>query len=320
MNLFQRIKNRIIYHTMIKNAENRNSKKDNINPQNTLMIFSSPRGGSTWLAEVLSTIPSSALCIEPLYQGVKELSDIGFFWHQPIPVDATWNEAKLILKKLFNREILRLNMYDRNNIRSLANSDTFIFKLCYGNLLLEWLTNEFDINPILLVRHPCAVVASQLKHPGWGKTINYNIPDFRYNEVYKQYEDILKTITTVEENYAATWCITMMYSLQSPANDKKWITVAYENLYENYEYEIERIFRRLGLKIPEDIYSKKHILSQTTDTSSANLIANKKQLSKWQKILSPSQQSNVMRIVEAFGIDCYNLDIRPDINKMYVSK
>ena len=68
MELLARIKNRIIYHTILSKQESKNGLTHNITPQNTLLIFANPRGGSTWLAEILNEIPDTALALEPLYK------------------------------------------------------------------------------------------------------------------------------------------------------------------------------------------------------------------------------------------------------------
>lgn len=34
-------------------------------------------------------------------------------------------------------------------------------------MLLPWIVKNFNVNPILLIRHPCAVVNSQIRHENW---------------------------------------------------------------------------------------------------------------------------------------------------------
>lgn len=313
--------NEQVYETVLKPLELENEHKQNISAKETFCIFSNPRGGSTWLGEILSEIPDSVFCNEPLFR-LQEFSELNFTWHQPIPAGDDWPEAKAVFKKLLNREILRYNVYHTHGLLDIPNAKAHIFKFCHGNMLLEWFTEHFDVNPILLVRHPCAVVASQLKHHGWehlksGKEATYYIPDFRHNETYFLYEDVLKTVKTVEENLAATWCLTMVDSLKNKANDVKWITLAYENLYTNFEYEMDRVFGRLGIEIPSAVYERNRKISVSTLQYSKDYLLSGKQLSSWKDHLSLKQQQNIMGIVQAFGIDHYTLDPAPDLSKMY---
>lgn len=323
MNLKQRIYNRLIYHTILRRLELKNRNKNNIDPLSTLLIFASPRGGSTWLVEILKEIPKSVLALEPLFRGkLMEFSNLNFFWHQPIPSGIEWKDAENAFMKLLNREILRLSIYYDNNLLDIPKADKFIFKFCHGNMLLEWVTENFDVTPILLVRHPCAVVSSQLLHGGWqglkNGNANYDIPDFPHNDIYLHYQDILKAVKTVEENLAATWALTMVNSLKSESNDIKWITVAYENLYLNFEYEINRIFGRLGIAIPPSVYGKRQKRSKTTIKSSETYLSSGKQLESWQKNLTNRQQKNILDIIKEFNIDCYDCSLVPNLNEIYV--
>lgn len=83
----KRVYNRLIYYSYILPFARRNESTHIINPKNTILIFSNPRGGSTWLAEILNSIPS--LAIEPLKLGkLKEFNKLNFCRYQPIPENA----------------------------------------------------------------------------------------------------------------------------------------------------------------------------------------------------------------------------------------
>jgi hypothetical protein len=313
-----------VCETMLKPLAFKNQQRQNINPKNTLCVFSNPRGGSTWLGEILLQIPRSVLCNEAIFR-LAEFSDLNFTWHQPIPADADWPEARELFRKLLNREVLDYKVYFANDLNSIPGAATHIFKFCHGNMLLDWFTDQFDVLPVLLVRHPCAVVSSQMRHHGWkdvkrGKKMHYNIPGFRYNEVYRLYEDVLNTVRAPEEALAATWCLTMVSSLKNRSNDIKWITLAYENLYTNFDYEIDRVFGRLGLEVPPEAYACNRKLSVSSLSYAEEYVASGRQLHSWKDKLSKKQQHNIMGIVRAFGIDHYSNDPEPDLDKMYVQR
>ena len=324
MDIVQKIQNRIIFPGCLAQYERKNKHKSLINTQSTLLIFSNPRGGSTWLAEVLNELPKSVIVHEPFRRGrLKEFNELNFYWHQPIPSHANWPEARLAVKKLLNREILRYSLYAQNKIWEIPKAQYFIYKICHGNMLLAWLVDEFPVLPILITRHPCAVVASQMEHGGWediknGANIS-DIPNFKFNEYYLQYQDILKSVSSVEENLAATWAMTMIHSVLHPYNDKKWITVAYESLTQNFEYELSRIFSRLQLPIshPEKFFARKNIPSKSTSPSAYKYISSGKQLSKWKNHLSSKQQKNILSIIKEFDIKFYDKNLEPDYSRIY---
>lgn len=322
MPLAQKLRNDHIYETVLKPLEQENRDRQLIDPKSTLCLFSNPRGGSTWLGEILQEIPDSVLCNESIFR-LPEFSELQFTWHQPIPAGVDWPEAYELFRKILNREILSQRVYFTNDLAKIPGAAHHIYKFCHGNLLLEWFADHFDVMPILLVRHPCAVVSSQIQHHGWqkmkeGGEIKYSIPEFRFNDFYFLYEDILKTVKTIEESLAATWCLTMVDSLQNQSNDKKWITVAYENLYTNFEFEIDRIFGRLGLSIPEKVYERNRKVSVSALEYANQYVLSGKQLSNWKDKLSMKQQQNILGIVKAFGITHYDHNPEPDLQQMYV--
>ncbi|EMR03573.1 sulfotransferase family protein [Cesiribacter andamanensis] len=214
------------------------SREKSFNQKNTISLFTHPRGGSTWLAEILKTVPNTALVDEPLWRGLfqgngsipdpkdgklKETRLLNFYYYQPIPQNVEWPEAEEFFYKLFNREIANLNIYRETNIRQLGKAETFIYKFNFGHLLLPWLRDKFDIKAICLSRHPCAVVASQMKHPSRQKFMHNPIfytPEFRYNDVFMAYDAIFRKLKQPEEILAAIWALNTKNTIYHPDNKK----------------------------------------------------------------------------------------------------
>lgn len=326
---------RYILYTKLKPLERQNARGLNFNSANTVALFSNPRGGSTWLGELLASVPKSALVYEPLYRGfiktngqmpakhsgkTAEFDKLDFYYYQPIPEDENWPEAEEFFHQLFNRELITLSMYHENEWRAIPEAEKFIFKFCTADLLLPWLVKRFNIAPIFLTRHPCAVVASQLKHVGWQHVRSnpkVNFPDFRYNEVYKQYESIFKEISSPEENLAAFWAIRTRYVTQHSQNNKDWLTVSYEGLVSNPEEEVQRIFNYLNWEIPDTLWKQIHQPSSSSNASSLSNLQSGNQLSSWQRSLKPAQIDRILRIVEQFGITEYSQELEPEYKKLY---
>lgn len=298
-------------------------------------IFAQHRGGSTWLAEILGQIPKTTTLTEPLWRGrphtngkvpdtsigrCDEIRELELYFQQPIPSDAIWPEAELFFKYLFKGEICKLGLYDDNNIRQLSPTDSFIFKFCFGNQLMVWLTKKLHIRPILLVRHPCAVVQSQMHMLHWEyilKQPEFKIADFKYNEAYKSYSHILDIVKTPEENLAAQWCLNMVSTLSHPSNNSKWLTIAYENLYLEFNVEIGRIFKWINRPIPTGIKELHLKPSQYTKEYSLDHIKSGNQLHLWKERLSTSQIDRILNIVDLFGIKAYTEDIHPNLEIVY---
>src|SRR5690348_9282727 len=151
-------------------------------PLSNLLVCSGPRSGSTWLGELIACTPRSALLFEPLIATQPgPFRDLGFVWDQPIPRDAEWPEAKAAFEAMLRgKAITDWNItYSRSSAASFLTARRMVVKCCHANALLSWLVNQFNFRyqPIFLVRHPFAVVASQLENPRWARgTPRFKIP------------------------------------------------------------------------------------------------------------------------------------------------
>lgn len=305
-----------------------NRKEGKISSDRIVSVFSEPRGGSTWVSDIFCQLPDSILIMEPLflYPLYPEIKDVGFCFHQYIPEDEEWPEAAEYFRKLYNMEIgsrksVRLYFFNRT-LKRVARARHFVYKDCASTMLLPWLTARFDINPVYVIRHPCAVVASQLKYKHWDyiqkDLLAYFPPEeFRFKEIFYQYKDIIDKISKPEERMAAEWCLHNSVTIQHPLNDIRWVTVAYEKLYKEPEQEIGRIFGRLRLEIPDRVLSEIRKPSGTALDGSKADIRSGQQLESWRRSLSQAQVKNILNIVKEFGMDFYDESVEPDYRRIF---
>lgn len=310
---------------------NKNNQHREINAQNTIALICHIRGGSTWLYEILLNIPGSIVINEPLWRGfftsfdymptsiegkLKEFTRLGFYFEQPIPFDAKWEEAKKLLELVLKGAFRNYDLYDENKLKDLSKSKTYITKFGYGHLLLPWLQNNFDLKSIVLHRHPCAVVASQFNLRGYHKmktSPSGQIPDFKYNEIYKRYNHIWKKINSKEEYLAAIWSIKTKYVLENTDKHSSWLTLYYETLVSDYVNQIDRIQKFLNVHFAKTVLSNKNKPSYSSSNKSQP-ISEEFQLRKWKTILSEKQINMILGIVEKFDIELYDEYLMPHIN------
>ncbi|MBL6729991.1 MAG: sulfotransferase domain-containing protein [Bacteroidia bacterium] len=279
------------------------------NPVENLLIFSEPRGGSTWLSQMINTIPKTTLIWEPINPKVyQKLRNIKFGWRQFIPEDESWDEAHIFFLKILSGKKLTYHTTSHLNISSYVDAERLIVKFCRGNALLPWITKRFNFKykPIYLVRHPFAVVSSQLKHGAWKeKKSNFEIPDTPFSQIYQDHRSFLKAIGSVEGNLIATWCLANKYTLENPRNNQDWITVFYEDLVGNPRNEIDRIFKAWNIEVPHEIFKKIKEPSATVknDNFSRDI---EQQLSKWKEEISKKEHDKMSEVLNYFNIQYYN--------------
>jgi len=334
--LKNKIRDRYLLNRYITPFVKRNRlSNQNICYKNSLAIIAHPRGGSTWMGELMMNIPDSVLIDEPLWRGklsssnskpksgegkIDAIDKLGFYYNQPIPVSESWPEAKIEFEKILTGKVSSLNIYRENNFQSLKSSNYFITKFCYAHLLLKWLLQNFQLNAILLTRHPCAVVSSQLTHPAW-KNLRINkplkFPNFLHDELYKELEIRIPNLATKEEFLAAIWALGIKETIYSNYNDLNWITVAYENLVINFKFEINRIFKRLNIKVPDSIWQYQYKPSGSSSGKSITDIREGNLINSWKRELSEIEITRIMKIVEKFEIDVYSTSDEPNYKILY---
>lgn len=271
-------------------------------------IFSSPRGGSTWLMEMIQTITNEPVIWEPLFLGIEDnpFKKLNFGWRQHIPENVAWREAKTLFDELFTGKILTEKILNHSSFSQIVISKSLLFKICRGSALLPWLTNNysFSFKPIYLIRHPFAVASSQLRHGAWDYPFSeYTIPDTPFNDGYIQHESFLRKIKTREEALVAEWCLTNLIPLKHPDNNIKWLTINYEEFVLNPEKTVNRILQSWGLEYDlSTINFNKD--SATTKKDSPDLTIER--LSNWKNHLNDKQIESMGNVLNYFNVKCYS--------------
>ena len=130
------------------------------------------------------------------------------------------------------------------------------------NRLLPWIAKRFELRKIFfIIRHPCAVIASQLK-TGWCG-YHSNIPP--YLDIFPTHQNVLeeaskiewinqsltnklKKIKTQEEILAATWCLDNYIPLCT-SKLFPWTVIIYEKIMLDGKKEIKKLFNEIGEEI-----------------------------------------------------------------------
>jgi len=288
----------------------------NIDPAKNIVVFSDPRGGSTWITELISTIPNTAVIWEPLHINAVEIfGKIGFGWQQHIPEDEIWNEAYDALDKVFRGKVLNTWTTYLTSVQKLREANSLIIKFCRANAMIPWIVHnfKFEKKPIYLIRHPFAVVASQLAHGGWSHLpdiMPFNIPDTPFNDIFLEHEKFLRTIRYKDEVFVAIWCITNMVPLRHEKNNIDWITINYEELVLNSRKTLDRILKEWEI---DKEYLSYSFSKKSVTTEEGSPINGMDQIRYWEEKLSTDQIKRMERVLNYFDIECYTNDPLPSL-------
>ena len=284
------------------------------NLEETILIACPGRSGSTWLAEIISSVKGSVIIWEPLHLGNNpECVDAGFDWQNYFGDDADHSLQRAYLEKLYTGRKLStrtLSSLEFNPGRVL-NVNRYVVKHVNANMALPQIMKWFPVQAVLMIRHPCAVVASQLKHGAWSHLSkeNITIPDGLFDK-YPHLKQAFKDLETLEELLAFEWALQVYVPLSRPT-PHPWYLTTYERLVAGGEEEVERIFEYLKEPCPEP--AKAHLdTPSATAGQEAPVRRNENRLKGWTERLSTDQVDRVLRTADACGVKCYDRSLTPN--------
>ena len=192
--------------------------------------------------------------------------------------------------------------------------DGFIIKFIRANLMLGWISKNYDAKILLIVRHPAAVVSSRLELINssplndWGfeeLLKQYGSDEKLYKDYLYRYGDIMHSRLNSIEVLTVLWCIENLLPIER-AKKLGHCVVFYEDLIQEPDKQWKQIAQSLSLRVmpASEIYTQP---SQQTWIHIDKGVFHKRQLSKWMKHLSKNQLCDIDKILNVFNTTIYNV-------------
>lgn len=197
-------------------------------------------------------------------------------------------------------------------------TDRIVLKMLRCQDLVEWFETTFDLQIVLLIRHPIATNLS--------RKISPRLPLFLENQLFcnrhltreqRQFAaDVLKKGTDLEKN-VLDWCLQLLPVFQSK-HANRWCQVFYEPLVANTAEEMTRIAKYLELADTTQMLANSlqpSVATTQSDLKTRKFFDSRHQsedesdflLSKWRSSLKAGDEEQAFRILHEFGIDCYSV-------------
>ena len=303
----------------------------------TVIIAGSGRSGTTWVQDSLAAANNMRTLFEPLKP--DSVSSAADFAYQYVDVHANNDELTTFMEKVFSGEMRSIWVNyrlrpDGFNVFKNGLKDTYFYlrksyrhykkygaagngnngmivKFIRANLMLPWIVANFNIRTALIIRHPCAVVASRLKLPRafWGAEMTINryrkdpaVVELVMNEFGVDIGDDMSAASAL----TCVWCIENLLPIRWAA-ESNYDVFAYENLLADDGSEWGRLVTHLGLaRVPES--SLLESPSQQVSPEMRNRSFTSRQLGKWQTELESQALSDIEAVLDGFGCDYYSVD------------
>ena len=289
-------------------------KRKGYDAQNTILIFGSTRSGSTWLAELISSVPGHLQIFEPMNaEYIKPARDINIERNMYLTKKDNWPEGVSFFERVFSGKLVNPWLCSQIEPKEVMSSNRLVVKFVRGNMLMDWMLHNMSVlPPVLVIRHPCAIIASQL-HKGWTPSLKVLLNN-RFFDDYPQFKEPCLKLKGNEKISALAWCI-RYYTPLAMTKPYPYLLVSYEGLVRNGKYELKRLFDAWDLTLTDEI-KKRLFKPSNTIAEGSEIIKGRDPLAGWQNKLSSQQVDNILSVLDIFNIDFYNRSLEPNYEKL----
>jgi hypothetical protein len=234
-------------------------------PARPILVTGSHRSGSTWVGRMIASHPRVGYIEEPFNAKLRPSSPVDHMWHHVTDADAAAYIAYLSGPLGFQHSWWR-DVCDRPHPRRLVGATLRalaawrrrwdrsrpLMKDPMAIFSAEWLADTFDMDVIVLIRHPLAF-ASSLKRLGWTFPFHHLtmqprlLEDFELEPYRDEMDRLYRTSTDAVEHAILLWRIFHLVIRQYQRRHPDWSFLRHEDLSLRPVEEFQKLFARLGL-------------------------------------------------------------------------
>jgi len=303
---------------------------------NPVIIAGSGRSGTTWVLDALAEANRMRTVFEPLHPvGVPAARRYAY---QYVHADANYPELRAFMDRVFSGNLhglwanYRIRPDRFNPLRyspiavylhikksagllrdygSRKNLSGYAIKFIRANLMLPWLARQYGYPTLLVVRHPCAVIASRLKlsSADWGaeKALARYLENKSVSDLIGDRFgiDIARPMSAASA-LCCVWCIENVLPLEWSAHEK-YEVVSYEDLMMHPGTEWKKVVNYLGLsEVPHP--EQLGIPSQQSAQDMRRSKFTSEHIEKWRSQLGHDAIEEIGEMLEQFGSSLYSVD------------
>ena len=283
-------------------------------PAKTLVICGATRSGSTWLAELVTSLPGHSEIFEPLNTVyVNEARRAGVKRNMYLTNASVWPAGEQLLKKILSGKLINPWVLSQIPVSRTLDTERLVVKFVRANLMIDWLAKQLPGQPAaLVIRHPCAIIASVLKK-GWAPSLKVMLSN-AYFDHQPRLKQRCQNFKSKEQRAALSWCLRYHAPLSLP-KPYPFVLICYERLVRNGRAELQKLFQAWDIPLTDDVLSHLSIPSDTV-TADSQIIQEADPLAGWKKQLSSAQVTSILEVLAVFNMDFYSQQLEPDYDKL----
>ncbi len=281
-----------------------------------VLLFATPRGGSTWLMEIIASQPRMKFYDEPFNVRRADVARAGRFtcWSDLMPEHVDTAKVFAYLDDLTQNRLPHMNPRPFRRQHRLF-TDRIVFKIHELEFMADKIRQHLQAQVVYLLRHPIPTSLSRNVYP----RLDYFMRSPYYRErylseaVWDEVRRIHRQGTDLEKG-VLSWCFENVDVLRG-GNVSNWTVISYEELLLNPVKCCGYLAERLHL---EDMDA----LLKSIDEPSSNIqmsdqdthrilheqdkqARKKKMVMKWRGKIGEAEEHRAMAILTLFGLDVY---------------
>ncbi len=294
------------------NYHTRSDKKD-------IFLFATPRGGSTWVMEILASQTALKYYDEPFNVRRMNVQKTKLFqsWQDIMPESNNTETIITYIQSLQNNNYKFMNPPPfRKHHRFYTNRS--IFKIHEIEHLVNEIQTQCNGSIVYLLRHPIPTTLSRNVYPRLELFINskYYQDNYISSDQLKEIKKIYSKGNDLQKGIVS-WCYENLIPLKYAKNDD-WLFVSYEEILLNSEKSCKSMADYLKFddinKMMEAInIPSTNIKMSNTDTlkimqSRDNVERKKALVTKWKNKISTDDERACFDILGLFDLDVYSFN------------
>ncbi|MGH2952257.1 MAG: sulfotransferase [Solirubrobacterales bacterium] len=309
-------------------------------PQTVRIIAGFGRSGTTWVQDVLASSNGLRAVFEPLHPLL--IRGANQYAHRYISANddeqslyrllqrfiyedyhSLWADYRVVKSQLSPKlqdfrnwrtlkDRLSLIVMAKNNVirfRPQRRFEERIVKCIRANMMLSWLRNKFHARIVFVIRHPAAVVMSQMREARiwnpYDRLVAYRNDHKLLPNLDERSKALLSESLTDVEAHTLSWCIENSIGL-AQAKECGGHVVFYERLLEYGEPEWRGILSALELQAMPDsrLISRPSQQAWGASATDSRLV---RQYASWMSRIDNATSKEIQRILDATGTHLYSV-------------
>jgi len=301
-----------------------------VRSQKPILVTGSHRSGSTWAGNMLSIPPALAYVNEPFnikyhpgtprphfkhwYTYVCEENEAAHYEYIQNCLTYRPHILQNTLKYGSLNDVKKQIRYQGQMLNARRTGKRPLMKDPLAILAVEWLANTFDMEVVLLIRHPAAFVGS-LKKANWPHPFDHFLQQPLLMEKHlAEFESEITKFAETEQDLVdqgiLLWNIIYSMVLKYQASyEGKWIFIKHEQISAAPLSEYKLLYNRLEIPFTDQVKKRIAEFSAVKPADQDSLRRDSKTVIKnWQKRLTISEIARVKEKTERVSSQFYSAE------------